>query len=72
MAITNEQYLRLLNRVKKLELMANDLAVAIDKFVELSQVTQISTLIQTEIYDLREQVTALEDRVTAIENEPLT
>jgi polyhydroxyalkanoate synthesis regulator phasin len=71
MAITNDQYNRVLARLTKIEIMLNDLAVAVDKFVTADQVTQLNTLLQTEVADLRLTVVALENRVQDIEEEPL-
>lgn len=71
MAITSDQYNRLLARVTKLENAHNDVVVAMDAFITLGQMNQLLTLLQTDIDDLTTQVTALNDRVEAIENEPL-
>jgi len=72
MAVTTDQYNRILSRLVALENMMNDLVVVSKKHVTLSQVQQLHTLLQTEIIDLMDQVTALEARVTTIEDEPQT
>lgn len=72
MSITTDQYNRLLQRTTALENAHNDVVVALEAFITLGQMNQLLTLIQAQIDDLDTQVTALEDRVTAIENEPLT
>ena len=71
-SISESQYQRLLSRVTALEAQANDMAVAISKFVTLSQVNQLLVISQTDIADLRAIVEALEERVTSIEEEPLS
>lgn len=72
MAISTSQYNQLLSRVTALENAHNDVVVAMEAFITLGQMNQLNTLIQTQIDDLSVQVAALEDRVTAIEEEPLT
>ena len=71
-SITETQYQTLLARITALELQANDQAVAMDKHITLSQVNEVSVLLQTLIDSLDTQVQALEARITAIEEEPLT
>lgn len=71
-SITETQYQTLLARVTALEQQANDQAVALDKFVTLSQINQLDTLNQQLIESLNQQVQAFEARLTAIEEEPLT
>lgn len=69
--ITTDQYNRLLQRVTKLENTSNDIIVAMDAYITLGQMNQLLTLLQTDLDDVTSQVTALEARVTSIENEPL-
>ena len=71
MAITADQYARLLARMQRLEEVMNDMIVASDNYITLLQVNQLLTIVQTELEDLKLQVEALEDRVTSIEEEPL-
>lgn len=70
MAISTDQYEAILARLTKLEHFCNDLAVAIERFVTLNQVQQLSSLLQTQVASLQEDVDALETRVELIENEP--
>jgi len=72
MAVTSDQYNRLLNRITALENAHNDVVVAMEVFITLEQMNQLLTLLQADMDDLNTQVTALNDRVEAIENEPLT
>ena len=72
MSITDDQYQLLLTRLRRLENTMNDLLVASGQYITLGQMNQLVTLIQTDVDNLRTQVTALEDRVTSIEEEPLT
>lgn len=70
-AMTETQYQALLARVTALELQANDMAIAIDRFVTLSQINELNVLLQSAVESLNVQVQALEQRVKAIEEEPL-
>lgn len=72
MSITTDQYNKVLARLTKLELMANDIAVAIDNLASVDQLSQISVLLQTEVQAAKVDIAALENRVTAIEEEPIT
>jgi hypothetical protein len=72
MAISDEQYQRLLVRITKTEEFLNDMSVAIQSYVTLSQTNSLLTLLQQELQTLSETVAALELRVTQIEEEPLT
>jgi predicted nucleic acid-binding Zn-ribbon protein len=69
---TESQYNKLLNRVTALEEHHNDIAVALDRFITLDQLQELLVVIQTTIDDLETQLNAIESRVTAIEEEPLT
>jgi len=72
MAITNEQYERLLNRVTAIEQHLNDVMVALDKFSTREQITQLQVILEQDVDTIQQQVDALELRVTAVEEEPLT
>ncbi len=71
MSVTTPQYERLLGRLTALENHANDMAIAMDSFVTLTQVNQLVVSLQSAVSALAEQVDTLEARVTAIEEEPL-
>lgn len=71
-SLSEDQYKKMLNRITQLEQQANDQAVAMDKFVTLLQVNELSVLLQSSIAALNTRVESLEARVTAIEEEPLT
>lgn len=72
MAVSSEQYNRLLARLTKIEESINDIIVAMEHHVTMNQVHQLLTINKTELADLRATVDTLEDRVEAIEEEPLT
>lgn len=71
MPVSTDQYNRLLARITKVEETLNDIMVAMERYITLSQVNQLHTLVQTDLDDLRQQVVALETRVTNIEEEPI-
>ena len=72
MAVSTEQYNRLLARLTKIEESINDIIVAMGHYLTISQMHQLLTVQKTELADLRTTVNSLEDRVEAIEEEPLT
>lgn len=71
MAVSNEQYLRILARLTKIEETINDALVAATHYVTMSQVQQLLTIISTDLDDVTATVATLEDRVESIEEEPL-
>lgn len=71
-SLSENEYKAMLARITALELHANDQAVAMDKFITGTQVNELSVLLQSMVSSLGEQVEALELRVVAIEQEPLT
>ena len=72
MAVTEDQYQGILTRLTSIENHLNNVTIALDRYVELSQVQQLLVVIQTSIDNLTTKVSALETRVNIIENEPLT
>jgi len=72
MAVTDDQYQRLLNRLAVLENSFNDVAIALENFITRSQYNQLHALLETENDDISNRIDELNDRVTMIENEPLT
>lgn len=72
MAVTEDQYQGILARLTAVENHLNNVTIALDRYVELGQVQQLLVVIQTTLDDLSSRVTALETRVSIIENEPLT
>ena len=70
MAVTDRQSQELLNRVTALEESVNDILIAINRLVALSQVQQLFTVIQTQLTALENTVTGLDERVSAIEEDP--
>lgn len=71
MAITDDQYNKLLSRVTKLETYCNDLRTAISKFVTDRQVNELSAVLQQDIDAIHQDVESLVLRVEAIEEEPI-
>ena len=71
MAVTDEQYNRILSRLTRLEEVINDIIVAQSRLISLTQVNQLLTLLQTQVDDLSTNVSELESRVGNIEEEPL-
>lgn len=72
MAVTEDQYQGILARLTSIENHLNNVTIALDRYVELSQVQQLLVVIQTSLDNLNTKVSALETRVGIIENEPLT
>lgn len=70
--LSEEKYIAMLRRIKVLEEAFNNLVVAIDNLASQQQVQELLVVLQSDIKDFQEQVTALENRVVAIEEEPLT
>ena len=68
---TEEKYKKLLARLTALEENHNKIAIAVDKFVTLDQVMEVLVVQSTDIEEMQEAVASLEDRVVAIEEEPL-
>ena len=69
--LSEGQYTQMLIRIKALEEAYNNLAVAVDNLASQQQLQELLVVIQTDIAEFTEQVTALENRVKAIEEEPL-
>tara|TARA_R100001510_G_C7495944_1_gene101689 strand:- start:55 stop:282 length:228 start_codon:yes stop_codon:yes gene_type:complete len=70
--LSEGQYTQMLIRIKALEEAYNNLAVAVDNLASQQQLQELLVVLQTDIAKFSEQVTALENRVQAIEEEPLT
>ena len=71
-SLSQSQYTQVLIRIKALEEAFNNLAVAVDNLASQQQVQELLVIIQADIAEFSEQVTALENRVQAIEEEPIT
>lgn len=70
--LTEGKYIALLRRIKALEEMVNNLVVALDKCTTQQQLQELLVVVQTDIKDCQEQLIALDNRVTDIEEEPLS
>ena len=71
MAITENQYKSLLSRIYALEENHNNIAIAVSNFATIEQLQELLVLIKTDIEDLKIKMDALENRIVAIEEEPL-
>ena len=71
MSITESQYKKLLTRLTAIENHLNNVTIALDRYVELSQVQQLLVVVQTSLDDITMRLESLETRVEIIENEPL-
>lgn len=72
MAVSTEQYNRILARLGKIEQTINDMIVASEHYVTMNQVQQLLTIQSTLIADLAATVQTLESRVEEIESEPIS
>lgn len=65
------KYRALLNRISALETHTNDVTVAVSNLASLQQVKELLVILQATLSDLEDKILALENRVKAIEEEPL-
>lgn len=70
--LTESKYINLLARVTALENTLNDTIVALSRLATINQVQELLVITQANIEALSIKVDALSERVTAIEEEPLT
>jgi predicted ATP-grasp superfamily ATP-dependent carboligase len=70
--LSEGKYIALLRRVKILEEAYNDIATAINNLATQQQVQELLVIIQSDIKSFEEKLTALENRVASIEEEPLS
>lgn len=70
--LSEAKYTALLNRLNALELHSNDLSIAVTNLASLQQVKELLVILQATLNDLEDKIIALENRVTAIEKEPLS
>jgi hypothetical protein len=70
--LTESKYNNLLSRITALENTLNDTIVAISRLASVSQVHELLVISQTKQQEVIVKLDALEQRVTAIEEEPLT
>jgi len=70
--LSEAKYIALLRRVKILEEAYNDMATAINNLATQQQVQELLVILQADIKSFEEQLTALENRVATIEEEPLS
>ena len=70
-SITEDQYKALIARLFALEENHNNIAIATSSFTTLEQLQELLVLIKTDIESMGIKIAALEERVIAIEEEPL-
>jgi BMFP domain-containing protein YqiC len=70
-SLTEAKYESLLQRLVALETHSNDLSVAVSNLATIQQVKELLVIIQATLSDLEDKITGLENRVKAIEEEPL-
>lgn len=70
--LSEAKYIALLRRIKILEEAYNDIATAINNLATQQQVQELLVILQADIKAFEEQLTALENRVITIEEEPLS
>jgi len=66
------KYTSILSRLTALEENHNNIVVAIDRLATIDQVQELLVVLQTDLQDIKNTLTSLTARVTAIEEEPLT
>mgnify|MGYP003114645272 CR=1 FL=1 len=71
-SFTETKYLNLISRLTTLEETMNDTIKAVGRLASINQVHELLVVIQTQIDSLNTSVTALEARVTSIEEEPIS
>tara|TARA_B100000427_G_C15377607_1_gene537359 strand:+ start:300 stop:524 length:225 start_codon:yes stop_codon:yes gene_type:complete len=71
-SFTETKYNNLITRVTRLEDTLNDTIKAVGRLASINQIHELLVVIQTQIDSLNTSVTALEARVTSIEEEPLS
>lgn len=69
--LTESKYNNLLSRITALENTLNDTIVAISRLASVSQVHELLVISQTKQQEVIVKLDALEERITAIEEEPL-
>ena len=70
--LSEAKYIAMLRRIKILEEAYNDMATAINNLATQQQVQELLVIIQADIKNVEEQLAALENRIVAIEEEPLS
>ena len=70
--LSEAKYIAMLRRIKILEEAYNDMATAINNLATQQQVQELLVIIQADIKNAEEQLAALENRIVAIEEEPLS
>ena len=70
--LSEGKYIALLRRVKILEEAYNDMSTAINNLATQQQVQELLVILQADIKAFEESLVALENRVAAIEEEPLS
>ena len=69
---TEDKYKSILNRLVALEVHVNDLNVASTNLASMQQLKELLAILQASLIEVDNKLTALQNRITAIEEEPLS
>ena len=70
MAVSDDQYNRLLERINKIEEALNDAITILNKTTTASTISKVVTVFETEFDDIKDRLTNVETRVENIESDP--
>ena len=70
--VTEDKYISILNRLVALEQAHNNTAIAIRNLASLQQVKELLVILQTTLTEIDNKVISLQNRIVAIEQEPLS
>lgn len=71
MAVSDSQFQQLINQVRELQRFCNNVSLALNRMITDSDLTALNVLYQTDMASIKQQIEALESRITDIEEEPL-
>lgn len=69
---TEDKYKSILNRLVALETHVNDLNVASTNLASMQQLKELLAILQASLIEVDNKLTALQNRIIAIEEEPLS
>lgn len=69
---TEDKYKSILNRLVALELHVNDLNTASTNLASMQQLKELLAILQASLIEVDNKLTALQNRIIAIEEEPLS
>ena len=68
MAINDDQYNRMLDRIGQLEEMMNDFVTVLNKASTAASIGKVITIFETELDDIKNRISTLETSVSNLEN----